>query len=283
MDRRLLRSNGRVAHVSLAGQVEAAQFSAGDPMRVSAIVADLTSASGGRERQLLRGEAFTGLDTKDGRVFGFAEKDGYCGWIAGEDLAGLPSEPLTHRIASGRSYAKSTPGLKTPGAVTPLPHGIALAVLDEADGWARVAWTRGATDRDLFVPFAHLAPLDAPDTDPASVAERYLGTPYLWGGNSAFGIDCSGLVQAALLACAIPCPGDSDQQMSLGAEVTGPLARGDLVFWKGHVAMVADATRILHANAHHMAVAYEDTEAAIARIAAQGDGEVLARRRVRPA
>ena len=130
-----------------------------------------------------------------------------------------------------------------------------------------------------YIPKKHLRPLDRPFTDPAAVAMLHFGAPYLWGGNSILGIDCSGLAQAALLACGLPCPGDSDLQEALGAAVEGPLRRGDLVFWPGHVAMAVDETTLIHANAHHMAVAYEGAEAAMLRIRAQGNGEVVARRR----
>jgi len=104
------------------------------------------------------------------------------------------------------------------------------------------------------------------------VAERFLGTPYLWGGKTNYGLDCSGLVQVALTACGIPCPRDSDmQERTLGAPVdVKSLRRGDLVFWNGHVAIVGDQATFVHANAFHMAVAIEPTVEAIARIAAAG-------------
>jgi len=132
----------------------------------------------------------------------------------------------------------------------------------------------------FFVPKPHIRPIERPFSDPVTVAQLFFGTPYLWGGNSAFGIDCSGLVQAAFLACGIDCPGDSDMQMSMGAPASAPYRRGDLLLWKGHVALCVDDEVLIHANAHHMAVAYEPILRAIARIEAQGDGPVTAHRRM---
>ncbi len=121
--------------------------------------------------------------------------------------------------------------------------------------------------------------------DPVEVAERFLGTPYLWAGNTGDGIDCSGLVQVACLACGIACPGDSDLQARALGEPLGadaPLRRLDLLFWKGHVAMVADAGRFLHASGHHMAVVYEEIDVTLKRIAARPEGAPVARRRLTP-
>ena len=125
------------------------------------------------------------------------------------------------------------------------------------------------------------APLTQIEADPVAVACRFLGTPYVWGGNTGWGIDCSGLVQAALLACGIACPGDSDLQQAAFAEPgrDGRLEPGELVFWSGHVAMAMDADRLIHANAHDMAVAIEPALAAVARIEAAGDGPVTGRGR----
>lgn len=279
-DRRSLRSNGTVAHRSLQGAVQAERFTDGEQAHVTAIVTDLCpQPKGPRDRQLLRGEAFTILDRAEGHAFGFAAKDGYVGWVEATALAPHTSAP-THRVATPRSYAKTTPGLKTMGAVTPLPYGARLTALGETDGWTEIEWPTGTTS---FVPTQHILPLSTRATDPAAEAEKLLGTPYLWGGNSSFGLDCSGLVQAALLACGLPCPGDSDQQEAqLGTALpdTATPQRGDLYFWKGHVAMATGATTLIHANAHHMAVAYEPISNAITRITAQGDGPVTSRRRL---
>ncbi|MGR3714264.1 MAG: C40 family peptidase [Shimia sp.] len=244
------------------------------------MTADLRSSpKGPRDRQLLRGAAFRILDLQDGFAYGYAEQDGFCGWVEAAAFVPNLKLPLTHRVSVARSYAKTSAGLKTMGQVTPLPFGAAFSVLETNDNWAKVAWHRGTIPRDLFVPTQHLKTINQPETDPAAVAELFIGTPYLWGGNSSFGIDCSGLVQSALLTCRIPCPGDSDLQETAFPEATGPYARGDLLFWKGHVAMVTGSETLIHANAFHMAVTYEPIEQAIARIANQGDGAVSGHKR----
>ncbi len=134
------------------------------------------------------------------------------------------------------------------------------------------------------MPAVHLKPIGDNESDFVSVAERFLGVPYLWGGKTALGLDCSGLVQIALAACGVACPRDSDMQeraLGLAAGDAGFLQfkRGDLVFWKGHVAIVRDAANLLHANAFHMAVVIEPITEAVARIRAAGS-EVTGLRRI---
>ena len=277
-DRRLTPFNGRVAHVSLRGHVAAERFAEGVSQKVCIPVADVLAApGGGRDRQLLHGDGFCALDRQGALVFGFAETDGYVGWMAADALMGAQDIPATHRVAASFSYGKSTPGLKPMGQITQLSLGTGLMVLDETDGWARVVWSRGTKAQDLFVPVQHLAPIDLAEQDAVAVAERLVGTPYLWGGDSSFGIDCSGLVQIALQACGKACPRDSDMQEALGTGLPfgTPPQRGDLMFWKGHVAWVSDPETFLHANAHAMAVAYEPIKGAVARIEKQGDGPVI--------
>lgn len=271
-DRRFTPANGRVAHVSLRGRVQAARFTEGAARSVCAPVADLReSPDGARDRQLLFGDLVLLLEERDGFGFVWSQKDGYAGYVA---LAALgPEIRPTHWVAAPATHLYAAPDIKAP-EVMALPFGARLAV--EPNG------VFAETADGGFVPSVHLKPVGAFYTDPVAVAEMFLGTPYLWGGNSRQGLDCSGLVQAALMACGQDCPPDSDMQMHLGAEIApeAPLVRGDLLFWAGHVALVVDRGTLIHANAHHMAVAHEPTDAAIARIAAQGDGPVIARRRV---
>lgn len=293
MDRRDLKSNGRVAHVSLQGQVQADRFVEGHPMRVAAPVATLyNSVDPGqfrRERELLLHEVFHVLEDLTDWAFGYSARDGFVGYMARNMLADADLLSPTHVIASRQSYLIAKPELKNAEAMTPISLGTALAVrtTHENGRWAEVTellptLSEHKTPRTAYVPAQHLRPITHLENDPAAVAERFIGTPYHWGGNSAFGIDCSGLVQAAFLACGIPCPGDSDQQQDQLGETlpkdTKP-QRNDLLFWNGHVALAVSDSRLIHANAHHMAVAYEDIETAIARIEKQGDGQVTAHKR----
>jgi len=159
------------------------------------------------------------------------------------------------------------------GDLMHLPFGARVTVLDERQKFFET--------NVGFVPKKHLRPLDRPFTDPATIAQMHFGVPYLWGGDSTLGIDCSGLVAAALRACAIVCPDDSGPQKDqLGSDATGGYRRGDLLFWNGHVGMMVDSDTMIHANAHHMATVYEPIENAILRIRAQGDGDVTAHKRL---
>jgi hypothetical protein len=268
-DRRSLCGNERVA---LKGHAEHGQLEVtAERVSISGIVADLRRApDGARDRQLRLGESFDVIERVSGWAFGRSVHDGYVGYIAEKDLS-FDFNP-THIISARATHGYPQDDFKTE-ALQSLPFGARICVVDERKKFVE-------TDTGMFIPKAHIRRIDKPFSDPITIAQLYFGTPYLWGGNSTFGVDCSGLVQAGLLACAQDCPGDSDQQMSLGMDASGPYQRGDLLFWKGHVAICADADTLLHANAHHMAVAYEPIAKAIARIEVQGDGAVTAHRRL---
>jgi len=237
-------------------------------------VADiLDRPEGARQRQLLYGAVVDVTGGANGWVHVRARRDGYTGAMRTDDL-GTPTA-TTHHVTALGTHLYAEPDIKSPDLAT-LSLGAELAIVAEAGAFGR-------TQAGYFVPLLHVAPLRRRFADPAAVADLFLGTPYLWGGNSRLGIDCSGLVQAACLACGLPCPGDSaEQARSAGSEVAAdaPLARGDLLFWKGHVALALDDRRLIHANAHHMAVVYEGAEDAVRRIAAQGGGTVTGRRRL---
>lgn len=271
-DPRLTPSNGRVAHVSLKGRVTADRFVAGTRASLSAPLADLCRTPGGsRDRQMLRGAGFLMLDRVGDHVFGQAALDGHVGWL---DAAALgPEEEPTHYIAVPASHLYPRPEIRA-REVAALSFGARLAISGGEGRFAR-------TGQGLFIPWPHLRALRDRFSDPVRVARLFLGTPYLWGGNSRGGIDCSGLVQAAFVACGVGCPPDSDLQAGWGDALPpdAALRAGDLIFWRGHVALAVDGARIIHANAHHMAVVEEPLDAAAARIAATGGGPVTARRR----
>ena len=183
---------------------------------------------------------------------------------------------LTRKITAIRTFAFPGPSIKLPPVDT-LPMGAKIAVVREDGAFA-------VTHNGWHLPLPHLAGLDRHQPDFVTVAERFAGTPYLWGGKSSLGIDCSGLVQIALNAAGAGCPRDSDmQQDGLGRALdpaqAGNLRRGDLIFWRGHVAIARDAVTLVHANAHHMATTIENTRDAIARISATGS-EVTAIKRL---
>lgn len=268
-DRRYLRAAGGVAHDSLRGALEGVLFVPGRWQRVIAPLADLCATPGGaRDRQMLRGTRLCVITECDGHAFGFDGDEGYCGWIAeaalGEDA------PVTHWVAAPATHLYPAPDIKT-REVMGLSMGARLQVTGEVG--------RFAVTPDGYVPARHLRRLGDWRADPVAVARDFLGTPYLWGGNSRDGIDCSGLVQAVFRAMGRDCPGDSDlQSLMAGAEVApGAEAAGDLIFWASHVAMVSAPGRLIHANAHHMAVTEEGLDAVLAR----AEEPVL--RRMRPA
>lgn len=274
-DRRLTPANPRVAASWLQGQVAAERFTDGEPARVAVPVADLLAAPGGaRDRQLLLGAEVTVFERHEGWAFVQALADGYVGYLAERQLG--PAQQATHRLAAAAGHLYDRPDFKTPERAL-VSLGTRLTVEGTEGRFSRTP--------DGWIASVHLAPLETTEADPVAVAARLMGTPYLWGGNSRSGVDCSGLVQLACHACGWACPGDSDQQAeTLGRPIdtAGPFRRGDLLFWKGHVAWVADPETILHANAWHMAVAYEPLGAALRRIEAQGDGPLTGARRPGP-
>ena len=227
--------------------------------------------------QLLFGERFEVIEEEGPWLWGQAPRDGYVGFVAASALQPLPAlqdrDGPTHRVAALRTYAFAGPSIKTRASG---PYSMnALVAVEAVEG--RLARVAGAG----WMAAEHLTPIGTFETDWAGVAERFVGAPYLWGGRESLGLDCSGLVQAALFACGLACPRDADQQAGLGREIArSDFGRGDLVFWNGHVAIGLDEARVVHANGFHMMVAVEPLEAAITRIEAAGVGQPTTYRRL---
>jgi cell wall-associated NlpC family hydrolase len=276
LDSRVTLMRDDVADARLEGLVRAERFVAA---RRSQLVAPVTAIRAGPDPdaeqidQLLFGEGFDWLESDDGFVFGQAIRDGYVGWVAENTLSQEVAAP-THWVSALRTFAFKGPSIKA-ATCGPLSLNALVTVTEESPPLARataIGW----------IPMVHLTPVGIVRGDPAAVAVEHLGAPYVWGGRDSTGLDCSGLVQQAFAACGFGCPRDTDQQQALGEPApTDALARGDLVFWRGHVAVMVDSQTIVHANAHHMAVAIEPLADAIVRIAAGAGGEPVAYRRLR--
>jgi hypothetical protein len=275
LDPRITPARPDLAAAHLAGKVSAAHFAAGKAREVIDAQAAVRRAPAPDAEQMteaLMGERVTIYEFNDeGWAWGQLDGDGYVGWLPANALV-APREAPTHSVTALRTLAFPGPSIKLPPVASP-PLGSRLTVLR--------AHERFAVTNIGYVPANHLAPLDRHESDFVAVAERFLGTPYLWGGKTSHGLDCSGLVQVALNACGVACPRDSDmQERALGAMVTtlSTLQHGDLVFWKGHVAIVRDGNTFVHANGFHMAVTIEPIADAIGRIRASGSDVTSVRR-----
>ena len=305
-DRRITPARPDLAAAHLKGVVEAPRYVEGHAMRIIAGVAPMRrapAAHSGLETEAMFGESATIYEIAGGWAWGQLDRDGYVGYLP-EVALGAPAAP-THRLAALRSFLYSEPSIKSPVAtVVSLDARLTIVEADE-DVWL--------CDNGAYVYARHVAPLpsslraegeaiqglaytapgllrrfaprnDGLETDFVTVAERFVGVPYLWGGRTSLGLDCSGLVQTALRACGVAAPRDSDmQERALGEalpEDRAELRRGDLVFWKGHVGMMRDATHLLHANGWTMTVASEPLAEARARIIAQNGGPITSIRRL---
>jgi cell wall-associated NlpC family hydrolase len=278
-DPRLTPARGDLAAKYLEGKIKAKRFVTGEEFEIVDALAPLRegpSSGAMLSTQALKGERVTIYDRNgEGFAWGQLNSDGYVGWLPDRALA-RPGAAPTHKITALRTFAFPGPSIKLPPVDT-LVMGSVVTVLREEGAFA-------VTRDGWYLPRQHVGDIDANASDFVAVAEGFVGTPYLWGGKTSFGIDCSGLVQVSLTAAGTGCPRDSDmQQDGLGRTLepaeSKKLQRGDLIFWKGHVAIARDSDTIVHANAHHMATVIENTRQAVVRIKAAGS-EIIAIKRL---
>ena len=278
LDSRLHACRPDLADVRLRGRVEARQFTEGRPMRVVDPILSVRREprpDAMQVTQALMGEGVQVFDEQEGWAWIQLEADGYVGYVAASGLR-ADGTTITHKVSVPLTFLYPAPNLKSQPA-THLTMNAKLAVDGLEGGFARLHGGGYVFPR-------HLAPCGEVSADFVAVAELFLHAPYYWGGKSVQGLDCSGLVQLALEACGRQCPRDSDMQEShLGLALPrggrDGLLRGDLVFWNGHVGIMADSQTLLHANGNHMMVVAEPLHEAVSRIAANY-GEITSIRRV---
>ncbi|MEM7496663.1 MAG: NlpC/P60 family protein [Pseudomonadota bacterium] len=287
-DQRLTPARPDLADAGLEGIVSAERYIRPRPARIAVPRTGLYPAPEPDARldtEVVFGEAIDVYQERDGWLWVRSRTDGYVGYAAAS-AAAPPGPPPTHRVAARAALIFEAPDIKAPALRLPWPARV--SVLETVPG----AGTRGLLGRlagSGFVPMAQLAPLASRTGDWVTAAEALMGQPYLWGGRSGDGVDCSSLVQLALATAHAAFPRDTDMQASCrlkGVSALPPdtreLARGDLVFWRGHVGIMQDATHLLHANAHHMAVASEPLTATAERIAAAEGREITTILRLDP-
>ncbi len=267
-----------LAAVSLKDHVKAARYVEGEHRQLTVPVLPVRReprADATLDTEALFGETLTVFDENEGWAWVQLARDRYVGYMPSEGLARAVTT-ATHRVAALRTYLYPRPDIKSPPLVLLSLNALLAAAAEEGRFLA--------LENGGFVVADHARKLDMPATDFVAVAQSFLGTPYLWGGRTSLGIDCSGLVQLASEAAGLAAPRDTDMQAAeLGRPIDwlggAALARGDLVFWEGHVGIMASGSELLHASAHHMAVVVEPFAVAKARIAATG-GDILGVRRL---
>src|SRR5262245_5637730 len=270
-----------IAAEELRGKVPAPRYVAGEARQGSHAATGLWRRPDGRDgwtTQVLFGEVVTVYDEQDGWAWVQLAHDRYVGYLRAEALSRHVTPP-THRVSAPGTFVYAAPDAKALTAMH-LTMNARVRVAQTDLGYARLA-------DGGFVPARHLAEPDRFEADFVAVAECFVGTPYVWGGKTRLGLDCSGLVQVAMHAAGLDCPRDSDMQMAeVGSDVAvradlDGLQRGDLVFWQGHVGIMTDGFLLLHANAHHMAAVVEPLRSAVDRIARAGSA-IAAIKRVEP-
>ena len=274
LDRRTNAYRDDLAAKALEGRVTSPRFVEGTTRRVAVGLASVRrkpEAASRQDTEALFGETVTVYDTRDGWSWVQLASDGYVGYV--EQTALGPPHAATHKVIAERTFLYPEPDIKSP-TLAALSLGSELAVA--AGEGAMLKLGSGG-----YVAARHAAAIDRFAPDFVAVAEKLVGIPYLWGGKSTKGLDCSGLLQLSMQAAGLGCPRDSDMQAkALGSAIAkdAPLKRGDLVFWPGHVGIMIDAQRLLHANGHHMETVIEPLAEAVERIAGTGTLVSAARR-----
>jgi cell wall-associated NlpC family hydrolase len=278
-DPRITPARADLAAAHLKGKVEAERYERGRLMQIVRGCANLRKAPAGRagmHTQLLFGEFFTVYEEKNGWAWGQAALDSYVGYVDAAALSDA-AESVTHHVNALGTPLLTAPDVRSAAAEV-LPLNAKLAIRSDLGRFVQIA-------NGFYVSSRHVAPLTEQAPDWVAIAERFVGTPYVWGGKTYAGIDCSGLIQTAMEAAGLSAPRDTDMMVSsLGealpftADYDG-LKRGDLVFWKGHVGVMQDAKQLLHANAWFMEVTSEPLVDAASRIA-EMEGPVQAIKRL---
>ncbi len=276
LDPRIHAFRPDIADLALAGQVFATHYARPDPrrcIRTTAMLRPSPSYDKPAISQLLLGEQFSVIDTNNGWSWGYCRHDHYVGYLDAEALS-PPGAPPTHIISSSLALAFAEPDIKS-RLLQRLPMGARVRAEETSPaGFVRCesGWLHPC----------HVMTIGSLLADPVAVAEQLQGVPYLWGGRGGDGLDCSGLVQLALGFCGVFAPRDSDQQrQALGKSVAGDrLQRGDLVFFPGHVGVMADSERLVHASAWWMRVVVEPLADVIALLKKNYDQPVVAVKRL---
>ncbi len=273
MDPRVTPANETVACSTLKGKIKHANFVEAKNYQVNVPFVDLLgSPNGKRNRQLIYGSKVKYFSAAKGWAFIQNTYDSYVGYVPESTIASETQK--THIVTAPLAHVFMEPNIKSQNIeILPLAARVSGEVLENGFletelGWISVLQLKRKTEISK---------------DPVEVSKLLQNAPYLWGGNTTLGIDCSGLIQISLLLCGIDCPGDSDQQMNtLGQniDIGSPRKKGDIIFWKGHVAWALNERQILHANAYHMATVIEEANEAIERIKKQDNNSVIAHKRL---